>query len=233
MLKRAALIVVFAGFVMQSAVAEDWPRTPDGWAEIAIKSAKFHLPTASDLKNIRFNEFAKARKMTLQQVLSSPDAAAADFKDHPDVVFTMYVGLDPAGSFLGKFRNSELRSFAFSFDIGQNQGNCEAWNADIERAKQAGQFSDDLDDGWSRAFNPRTKRTLYLRPPASIGNRTQFQALYCDVLGTCGAAICLSKEVSFNFAYLNRDLPSSTRSVVVQKAEEVLKTVLIDAGSKE
>jgi hypothetical protein len=225
---------VTIGFAMNAAVADDWPRMPDGWAEVTIKSAKFRLPTTNDQKNIRFNEFARARKMTLQQVLSSPDSAAADFRDHPDVVFTMYVGRDPAGKFLDIFKNSDLRSFAFSFNIGQNQGNCESWAEHFERTKDSGAYSDPFKDGWTdTAIEPKTKTTLYKRSAIPDDGKIHIQNLYCDGLGKCGSTICLGKELSFDFAYSNRDFPRSAWSEVAKKAETILATVLLDPGAKE
>jgi hypothetical protein len=227
-------LTISVGISSHVAVADDWLQLPDGWVEIAIKSAKFRLPTTSDQKNIRFNEFAKARKMTLQQVLSFPDAAAADFKDHPNVVFSMYVGLDPAGFFLGKFRNSDLRSFAFSFNIGQNQGNCESWAEYFDQTIDPGSFSDKFGDGWSdTAVEPKMKQTFYRRLVVPKDGHFHFQNLHCNALNECGSSICLSKQLSFDFAFSNRYFPRSTWSEVAKKAETILETVLLDPGAKE
>jgi len=205
--------------VCQRANATDWDRVPDGRVVIPIKGIKFVFPSSgSDLDSIHFN-LASPRHATLHDVVASPDTYREFLEKNADTNITAYVR-DRGGLYLDQFDRNALNSVGFSFDVGDNQKNCNSWSKAFGRARAEDPKDQKLEYGWRESVSAGIEKIYTRDAPAKI------QSLYCNELGYCGSSICLLPNVSFIFRFSTVAHPKARWADLLNNVRDVLSYVL-------
>jgi hypothetical protein len=221
-LSRIAICFVLAASIAgfcHSANATDWERLPDGRAIIGIKGIKFAFrASGSDLDSIHFN-LASPQHATLREVLASPDSYREMFEKNANTNITAYVR-DRGGLYLDHFDRNALNSVGFSFDVGDNQKNCNSWSKAFGRARAEDPKDQKLEYGWRESVSAGIEKIYTRDAPAKI------QSLYCNELGYCGSSICLLPNVSFIFRFSTAAHPKARWADLLNNVGDMLSYVL-------
>lgn len=228
------LRLAVAIFILCSpALAAEWPRLPDGRAQIEIKNVKLALPTGGVLHDITFSlldVFGKSGSMSFKAVIEKPDEARARLREAKSVLVSIPNITDRSDLFLGKFERGAPMPDAFSVEFGEVLDvNCLAEAEDLNRLKtrinngeaKAG------DDGWTKFRSETTPRTwTYLKKTHSEGLPEHFDSIRCNYYKACSATSCVNPNVTFTYRFDRHVNKRSEWNAVIARAAEVMRFVL-------
>lgn len=229
--RLVAAIFIFCSF----AHAADWPRLPDGRAEIEIKNVKLALPVTGVLHNITFSlldVFAKPGEMSFKDVVKKPDESRARLRDAKSVLVSIPNISDRKDLFLGKFERGAPTPDAFSVEIGEVLDvNCLAEAEDLNRLRTKinnGEVKPG-EDGWAEFSSETTLRTwTYLRAKRGEGLPEHFDSIRCNYHEACSATACVKPNVAFVYRF-NRDILKRDQwNAVIARAAEVMRYLFVN-----
>jgi hypothetical protein len=208
------------------AIAQGWDRLPDGRIAIVIKGHKFALPSKGyDADNIRFDDDSLQDRATLPEVIESPEKARALFERRAYVTTSIGVGSEK-GLFWNRYDRKTLQSLSFSFVVGENQGNCQDWTAEFERARDSpGQGATPSGVIWREYRRNNTSIYTYAGPKLD-GLRKDLQSIYCDVQSYCGSSICLAPDLSFIFSFSSKPFPQEKWLELLKNVDTILASII-------
>jgi hypothetical protein len=236
-IKRALILTIAMIIFSARAAAADWPRLPDGRAQIEIKDVKLALPVTGALHGITFSlldAFGKPGSMSFKDVVEKPDEARARLRDAKSVLVSIPNISDRKDLFLGKFERGAPMPDAFSVEIGEVLDvNCLAEAEDLNRlrAKIGSGEAKPGEDGWVEFRSEKAPRTYtYFRKNHGEGLPEHFDSIRCNYHTACMATSCVKPNVAFVYRF-NRDvLKRDQWHAMIARAAEVMRYLFVKAA---